>query len=335
MFRAAVLKLTAQYVLLAMMLCIIFSVVFYGLATHELGEGLHNQFHAFSNNDHDGDNVVEPHDNISGPELKTRSNNLRADLITFNAIVFGASLLIGYLLARRTLKPIEEAHNSQVRFTAEASHELRTPITAMKADTESILMEKEPSPKLLRQGLESNLRDIERLERLSKHLLSMARYKSAARQNNQLIDLKLLLRQVVKEAERVHRDKALKLKKDLEPVVIQAEPLAIEQLLAIVIDNAMKYSKPKGTVTITTQRESNQATIVIKDSGIGIKKADLPHVFEHFYRSSTAQTSDIASGYGLGLPLANDIVTLYKGKLILASDEGKGTTVTISLPITT
>ncbi len=333
MFRAAVLKLTAQYVILAMILCVVFSIVFYGFATHELSEGLNSQFHVLSSNDRDGDNVGEPHDNISGTELHTRSGNLKADLIAFNSLIFIVSILLGYLLARRTLRPIEEAHATQVRFTAEASHELRTPITAMKADTESILMERQPTPKLLRQGLESNLKDIERLERLSSHLLSMARYKSAANQSIKLVDLAQILPQVIKETERIYKDRNLQIKTALKPAVIHADPMDAEQLFSIVIDNAMKYSQPEGVINIAIHTESNQAVVTIKDKGIGIASDDLTHVFEHFYRSTAARKSDIASGYGLGLPLAHDIAKLYKGTLELESVEGKGTTVTIILPI--
>jgi len=326
-------KLTAQYVLLTMLLCIVFSVVFYGFATRELREGLHNQYHTLSANDHDGDNVGDSQDNISGPELHTRSRNLKADLITFNALVLLVSISLGYLLARRTLKPIEEAHDMQVRFTAEASHELRTPITAMKADTESILMERQPSPKLLRQGLESNLKDIERLERLSKHLLSMARDKSSAKQNLEQVDVKALLQQVIHDVERVHKDKKLQVNSSLKSAVVYADPVAMEQLFSIIIDNAMKYSRLKGTVRITVRVESGQILVTVKDEGIGIAPDDIPHVFEHFYRSKTALSSDFASGYGLGLPLAHDIVELYKGVLTIESFESYGTKVTIKLPI--
>ncbi len=333
MFKSAVLKLTAQYVVLAMLLSTVFSIVFYGFAKHELSEGLQNQFHVLSQNDHDGDNVGGLHDTVSGPELRNRSGNLKADLLMSNGILFVSSISLGYLLARRTLKPIEEAHDMQVRFTAEASHELRTPITAMKADTESILMEKAPHAKLLRQGLESNLRDIERLERLSQHLLSMARYKSEANQQFEPVELKPLIKVVIREAERVHKDKKLRVKSSLQPAVVRADPVAVEQLFSIIIDNAMKYSQANATIHIMMKRaESNQVVVSIRDTGMGIAIDDLPHVFEHFYRSKTALSSDTASGYGLGLPLAHDIVTLHKGSLLIKSDENKGTSVTITLP---
>lgn len=329
MFRAARLKLTGQYVLLTMLLSLVFSFVFYHFATHELNEGLQNQYHVIIENDRDADN----RNSVSAPELHVRARHLVDDLAYFNVAVFVGSLLVGYILAKRTLKPIEEAHDIQVRFTAEASHELRTPITAMKADTESILMEREADPEQLRQTLVSNLQDIERLERLSKHLLNMARYKSNGRENTETVDLKPLLKNVIEEVSRIYVNKKLHVTSTLKPAKIEADPISIEQLFSIVVDNSMKYSHSKGKIRITMSVEEGRIVVRVKDQGVGIASADLPHVDEHFYRSSTVKSLGIASGYGLGLPLAYDIVKLYKGTMDIVSSEGKGTEVSIFLPL--
>lgn len=328
MFRAALLKLTAQYVLLTMLLSLVFSVVLYHFATYELNEGLQNQYHVLAGTDHDADN----YDTVSSSELHIRGKHLLSDLVYFNVVVFVGSLSAGYILAKRTLKPIEEAHDIQVRFTAEASHELRTPITAMKADTESILMQRKVDSKQLRQTLENNLQDIERLERLSKHLLSMARYKSASKHNTETVDVKVLMRQAIQDAARLYADKQITVSSSLKPANITVDPISVEQLFSIVIDNAMKYSRPKGQVRITVGVEGRNVVARVRDQGIGIAAADLAHVYEHFYRSSNAKSSGIASGYGLGLPLASDVVKIYKGSIGIKSEEGKGTEVTIQLP---
>src|ERR1035438_8663009 len=130
MFKSATLKLTLWYVLIVMVLSLLFSGVLYHFTTHELSEGLDDQYHQIISNDHDGDNYRY----ISTSELDTRSKHLILEMVYFNIVVLLGASISSYALARRTLRPIEEAHQAQIRFTAEASHELRTPLTAMKAD---------------------------------------------------------------------------------------------------------------------------------------------------------------------------------------------------------
>lgn len=328
MFKSALAKLTLVYVVLAMALSLVFSFVFFHFATHELDEGLRNQLKIINMNVHDGDNS----NNVSGAELHRRADNLKRDLIYFNLVVLVGTLIVGYLLAKRTLRPIEAAHAIQERFIAEASHELRTPLTAMKADTESILMEQGATAGQLRTALQENLQDMERLEKLSTHLLSMARYKSKKNLVNEPIDLQLVIKETVAQAKRQYRSKPMVITTDLQPTTIIADPLAIQQLLLIVIDNALKYSPANATIKVSQKVEANQISLAVADNGVGIPESDLPHIFKHFYRSSQTKSSDSASGYGLGLPLAKDIVSLYGGTIEVTSRENKGTVVTIHLP---
>jgi signal transduction histidine kinase len=328
MFKSALTKLTLVYVGLVMALCIIFSFVFFQFATHELNAGFKNQYRIISGNDHDSDN----YNSVSGPELHARADHLETNLVYFNAAVLVGTVVAGYVLAMRTLRPIEAAHASQERFTAEASHELRTPLTAMKADTESILMTQDATTKQLRKALEENLHDIERLEKLSTHLLNMGRYKSKNNLATETIDLQTLIKETVVQAKRHYKNKHATIITDLQPAKALVEPIAIQQLLLIVIENALKYSRANAAVKVSQIVESNQIRITVEDTGIGISETDLPHIFEHFYRSSQAKSSDTASGYGLGLPLARDIVALYNGTIEVTSREGKGTIVTIFLP---
>lgn len=329
MFRSATLKLTLWYVFLVMVLSVTFSGVLYHFSTRQLGEALHNQYRAMVDNDHDADNEYK----VSGHELDARSSDLLQDLWYFNAVVLFGSAGVSYILARRTLRPIELAHQVQIRFTAEASHELRTPITAMKADTEATLMQPGDDPAILRATLEGNLRDIDRLEKLTDHLLEISRYRSGAHIARDSVKLDTILSEVMAESKHAIAAKQLVLDVNIEPLLIVGDSQSVRRLITIVLDNAIKYSSPKGRINVVVIAENHYAMITIQDQGMGIDSHDLEHVFEPFYRAKNAIERKNVRGYGLGLPLAKEIVELHKGTITIQSNKRKGTTIMITMPL--
>jgi two-component system sensor histidine kinase CiaH len=332
MFKTVIFKLTAIYVLLAMALSLTFSVVSYRIANHELEEGLNRQYHQIVDDDHDGDNKHD-YDDVTASVLQTRMIQIRNDLALVNIAVFTGSLAAGYLLARRTLRPIEAAHREQVRFTAEVSHELKTPLTAMKADTESLLMQPSANKTELRATLSQNLEDIERLERLTKHLLDMGRYRSDMKFISQDVDLEGLIENVTRQLQVKYSHKHIIDKHDISVSHVFGDSTTLEQLLIILMDNSYKYSNNKASVHVDVHSEQHNVVLTISDSGVGIGDIDLPHIFEHFYRSSSSKAAKTSSGYGLGLPLAKDIVERYRGTISVDSKLGKGTVIHIRLPL--
>jgi len=331
MFKSATVTLTLWYVLLSLGLSLLFSGVLYHFSTRELAEALHNQYHVLANLDHDGDDQLR----ASTQELNARSQHLLQNLLYFNLLVLAGSSLASYGLARRTLRPIEAAHQAQIRFTAEASHELRTPLAAMKADTEATLMDERNDAAVLRRTLQDNLHDIEKLERLTDHLLEISRYKSKSAPAKEDIDIDSIIRDVLQQFRQPIRANRLKTSTDTTPVRITGDPQALRQLITIVLDNAIKYSQPKGSIAVALTKDSKNAIITITDVGIGIRADDLPHIFESFYRAQTVATKQHqAVGYGLGLPLAKEIVETHNGTISVQSQEAKGTVVTIKLPLT-
>jgi len=329
MFKSALVKLMMWYIALAMVLSLIFSFVLYHFSTQEIGEGLNNQYKAIIRNDHDNDSD----DSTTKKELHARSMHLLQDLVYFNVFVLIGSGFSSYWLARKTLRPIEEAHQAQIRFTAEASHELRTPLTALRADTESVLMQNKNDPKLLKKTLKDNLRDIEKLEKLANHLLEMSKYKSKTTMLSESVDLKVKIISIIEQFKKQISNKKVAINFEGKSVKVNADPIAIGQLISIVLDNAIKYSRPKGQIKVSLAELKGNAIIKVEDNGIGISPKDMPHIFEHFYRSPHTKNAGIkASGYGLGLPLAKDIVDLYEGSVHIESVEHEGTKVTINLP---
>lgn len=330
MFKSATVKLTLWYVLLVMGLSLLLCSALYHFSTHELAEGLHNQFQKLAHNDNDGDN----RNYVPAQELDTRSQRLLQDIVYFNIFVLLGSSLAGYALARRTLAPIEVAHKAQLRFTADASHELRTPLTAMKADTEATLMKKRPSSAALRRTLQDNLHDIEKLEKLANHLLEISRYKSLAAPAWEQVELENVIQEVLSQFQKSIGANHLQVKVKSTPLSVAGDQQGLTQLLTIVLDNAIKYSPTKGLITIILSKVNKYAVVKIKDEGIGIYDEDLPHIFERFYRAQNAVThKQKHTGYGLGLPLAKEILELHNGSIGVQSQENKGTTVTIKLPL--
>ena len=327
MFKSATVSLTLWYVLLVMTLSLLFSGVLYHFSTDELAEALHNQFKVLNDNDRDDRGYLSTY------ELDARSSQLFDNLIYFNIAVLVGSCLASYILARRTLRPIEAAHQAQIRFTADASHELRTPLTAMKADTEATLMRGSDDVVLLRRTLNDNLEDIKKLYKLTDHLVEVSRYDSKTVISKQNVDLKVIIEDVLKQLNRQIKDKKLIVKVESDPIQIYGDARGLHQLITIVLDNAVKYVKPKGKLSLILTQKNKQLVLIIKDNGIGIPASDLPHIFERFYRSKNVGISKRKTkGYGLGLPLAKEIVELHNGSIEVQSSELKGTTVTVVLP---
>jgi len=254
-------------------------------------------------------------------------------LIVINGFILISGGFISYYFARRTLKPIEEAHEALERFTADASHELRTPITVMQTEIEVALSDPGLTLPEAKEQLESNLEELAKLTYLSEGLLRLAQL-----DNNDLTraktSVKPLVNSVIDQVKPLADKKGIVIKHStVADATIAAETTSISEALMIIIENAIKYSPEKSVVTISVKKDVNQVSIAVSDKGRGIKKADQAHIFERFYRTDKARTKQTTSGYGLGLSIAKNIVELHKGTISVASTINKGSTFTIYLPL--
>ncbi len=325
MFKSALFKLTLWYVLLAMALSLLFSLVIFHFAAIELGEGLTSQFNQLSVGDHDI-NI-----NINKIEYDERTSDLFNILVYFNLLVLVLSTIASYLLAKKTLQPIEAAHQSQVRFTAQASHELRSPIAAMMADTESVIDMGTTDPILLNKTLKANLKDLRRLSELSSHLLEVASYRSSGPMATSDFRLDESITELVREFKRTMPANA-SIKTELKPLEIKGDKVAIELALSAVIDNAIKYGRHgNAEVTIKLSDERGRVMIEVTDNGQGVDPKEVPNLFNPFFRSDQARDSK-TNGHGLGLALTKEIIDSHKGTISLQRAEKGGTIVRMSLP---
>jgi heavy metal sensor kinase len=218
------------------------------------------------------------------------------------------------------------------RFTADASHELRTPLTAMRTETE-VALRRSPTDAEYRQLLESILEEIDRLTRLTDQLLSLSR--EDARPDHAQADGIEIAKLVYGVAENM---RPLAVARGVELIAhgngaiqVRGDEPRLRQVFYNLLDNAVKYTPPGGTIEVRLSRDAGAAVIVVRDTGIGIPAEHLPRVFERFYRVDKAR-SRAEGGTGLGLSIAKSIVESHGGRIEMSSSPGQGTTCTVILP---
>ncbi len=332
MFTSARIKLTTWYLLIIMTISLSFSVILYNGVRVEL----QRRFLQIENRL----NLNPLGRNTRGQVLATLFqdyNEARARVIIILAYANGAIFVIsagaGYYLAGKTLQPIESALEEQKRFVADASHELRTPLTALQTSIEVTLRDKNLNLKDAIKTLKESLDDVQNLQSLTNNLLLLARsQETTTSETKNPIKLKPFLLGIVKQLTPIAEKRKLSIRVKTINTTISGNPDTLQQLFTILIDNAIKYSKSKGKILITSSLSRNYVKISVADSGIGIAKKDLPLIFNRFYRADTARTKFNNNGYGLGLCLAKRIVENHGGKISVTSTLGKGSTFTIKLP---
>ncbi len=315
-----------------MVISIFFSVIIYTLATHEFDRGYGRRSELIINAPPDLPNYFKRQllDNAETLINEARTKVAFTLILTnFGVLIVGG--WVSYLLARKSLVPIEEAHANLERFTADASHELRTPLSAMKSEIEVALMQPKINSSEAKQLLQSNLEEIDILTKLSDNLLKLARI-----DNQTLETKKQLVQPVIQSA--VDRLLPLAEKKNIlinnksnQKLQANFENNNLSEILVILLDNAIKYSPNKSTITITSSTNNKNSEITIKDQGIGIKKADLGHIFNRFYQVDTARSSQAQKGHGLGLSIAKQLALKMGGDIKASSTLGKGSSFTVKL----
>ncbi|BDH62940.1 two-component sensor histidine kinase [Lysinibacillus sp. PLM2] len=217
-------------------------------------------------------------------------------------------------------------------FLATVSHELRTPISYVKGYSEAIQndfiegAEREEAIKLIN-------READRMEKLTNEILELARSKEQEEINLYPIVLAETIRESIILLEHLAQKKEINIQTDLdENIIVQGNEEKLKQIFINVIENAICYSNEESTINVLTKSIKGNAIVEIADKGIGIPREDLPHVTQKFYRVNKAR-SRADGGSGLGLSIVDQLVKLHHGKLSIQSEEGKGTMVTITVPL--
>ncbi len=222
----------------------------------------------------------------------------------------------------------------QIRqFSSDASHELRTPLTVMKGETE-LALRRPRDTKDYTVVLESNLEEIDRMTRIVDELLFLSRADMGEVKMEHLpVNLELLLEDVHRQASLLGQDRDVQVVLGLvAPATVLGDELRLRELFLNLLDNAVKYSKPGGSVEVALCTESGQAKVSIVDQGIGISRDDQTKIFDRFYRTDDARTHT-KKGTGLGLAICAWIVESHQGRIEVESEVGEGSTFTVTLPL--
>jgi signal transduction histidine kinase len=234
------------------------------------------------------------------------------------------------------LDAVAAAEKEQAQFIADVSHELRTPLTVLRGSLE-VALEEERAPEEYRDVIGNALLEVRHLARLSQNLLFLVRGQSGrVTLSFANVDIARLLSEIAKNVQPAASDRGLELSLSLpdEPVRAFVDADRFQQVFHNLLENAMRYTEPGGTIRMGLRAAPDEARMEVADSGIGIPAADLPYVFERFFRSDRARRA-YAGGSGLGLSIVRWIVEAHKGSVSIESTVGKGTAVTVTLPLIT
>ncbi|NTV31025.1 HAMP domain-containing histidine kinase [candidate division WWE3 bacterium] len=326
MFESARLKLTAWYLAIIAILSLSFSLLVYQGIRGEINRTVSEQRENIELISHGTVTI----DSALEDKLQRRVllNMFLIDIVIL--ILTGGA---GYLLAGKTMRPIEAMLEEQKRFVSDASHELRTPLTALATSTEVALRDKNLSMNEAREVLQSNLDDVSELQDLINHLLELARFQQN-KEPEQLDDVALddAIESGIQKVKHLAEQKNIHITAHLLPVRIKAHSSRITELIIILLDNAIKYSSPDKKITIDVHDTKNNVIIEVRDQGIGISPDELPHIFDRFYRVDQSRNRTCQDGYGLGLSIAQKIVHAYKGSINVTSKANEGSLFTIMFP---
>ena len=259
-------------------------------------------------------------------------NNMTDTLLVGSLIIIGIAIIGSYILSKMTLKPIMESYKKQTEFVQNAAHELRTPLTIIQAKQELLLQE--PESKIIDKSEDINimLKETKRLTKLIKELMVLAMADSnELKMHKEKTNVDNLIKEIIipyKDfAEMQEKQINLDLNYGKEANIDRNK---INQLLVIILDNAIKYTAEKDKITVKTYSKEGKCVIEVADTGIGISKEAAKHVFDRFYREDKARSRE-KGGTGLGLSIAHTIVKLHGGNIKITSNEPKGAKVIIKI----
>lgn len=256
-------------------------------------------------------------------------------LLCLAVVLYLAACYFGYWLARRNILPISQMYERQKQFTADASHEMRTPLAVMKLAVQG-LREDEDSrlSKFAKESVEMLDSEADRLSRLTENLMTLARSdEDNLPAYTEQVDMTALCHKVAAQLALLAEQKQIVLKQEIQAdLSVYGDELALSRLLIILIDNALKYSSAKTTVTLRGARVKAQMVIEVRDEGCGISDEDKQRIFDRFFRVDKARSRS-QGGLGLGLSLAWAIVHQHGGSIEAFDNQPQGTVMYVQLPL--
>lgn len=351
-FKTARLKLTAWYLIIIMLISVLFSVVIYVGVSHQLsrvnqlqelsltqeGDSLASLFREFAKEQEAKGRPISPSNQMRlfhlnpniASEIRTQLTTI---LVLVNFGILGIAGFAGYFLAGRTLRPIKEIMDEQNRFITDASHELKTPLTALRTEFEVAMLDGDKiTPSQSKQLIKSSFEEIVSLQGLAENLIELTQQQKK-RGHLKLSDVSLLeiIEAALKKVVPLAKQKHITINNDVDDYILEGEHQSLTELFVILLDNAIKYNPQGSEVKLLSKKTDHHIQIVITDNGIGIDEKDLAHIFDRFYRADKSRSK--IAGYGLGLAIAKEIVESHKGTITVESKPEQGTTFTLQFPL--
>lgn len=253
-------------------------------------------------------------------------------LVAVGAVITLLAAFFAYVLSRIALRPTRTAFDAQKQFIGNVAHELRTPISIIKTNTEVTLMENNLPP-TIEETLRGNIEEIDRISEIINNLLSINSLLQPERMEFRNVDVGTIIDRVMgklgslaqrKEIEITVRKSAMRF--------VWGNATALEQVTMNLLKNAINYTPPGGQIMVTVEPNYRGAIeLMIQDTGIGIARKELFHIFEPFYRGDQSRVRH-HGGSGLGLTIVNELIKLHRGRISIMSRLKQGTRVMITLP---
>lgn len=263
---------------------------------------------------------------------------LRDDILSRSLIVLVVlALLFGYLSARYALHPTRKSLEYQKRFIGNIAHELRTPLSIIRTDTEVTLMDR-TLPGDVRESLTLTIHELDRISSIINNLLSFDALMRPGRIRFEPMDVLESVHSVVARHRNMAHSYGIGLAVDAAegvPAYINGNKVAIEQALTNLVKNALNYTPQHDgrSVVVRVDDKEEHIGVSVIDTGIGIAQKDLYYIFQPYYRGDTSRERGIGSGTsGLGLAIVNDIVRAHQGSIVIRSALNRGTTIELTLP---
>ncbi len=257
-------------------------------------------------------------------------------IYTFLAVALAMLIAIFFIskfFANKSIKPIKESFERQKQFIADASHELKTPLTVINTNTDVLLSHHEDTIKNQSKWIYYIKSEVERMTKLTNDLLYLAQVDySDIKLISTDFDLSETIENVILTMEASIFENNILFDYNIEPnVIIHGNSEQIKQVVMILLDNALKYTDSKGKISLSLKKYNNKTMLAISNTGKGIPKEDLDKIFDRFYRVNKSRSRD-SGGYGLGLSIAKAIVEQHHGKITVKSNVNEATTFRVELP---
>ncbi len=272
--------------------------------------------------------AIKPIEAISATAAEISLSNLsrRIDVTGTETELTGLARTLNQMFDR-----IESAFSQQVRFTADASHELRTPVAVILSHAELALDKQRPAEEL-RETIETCRRSALRMRSLIESLLTLARFDSGeVKIESRWFDLSRTVGDCIALVRPLAAQRRIGIQMDLAPSTATGDPDRIAQVVTNLLTNAIRYNHEQGEVNVSLRSSPGEVVLVVSDTGIGIPAEHLAHIFERFYRVDNARSRK-DGGVGLGLAICKSIVVAHGGQISVSSHVGRGTKFEVRLP---